>query len=216
MAETPTRAIRTGVFVDWNSQLRAVSAGPDSDPVETARQALRRVGSSVSKILVAEAPSDRFRVDLRVYSGWTKGFTRSDYFKAITSLTEAFDLDILFPSSKIAVTPNLGFGDRLLDGLDRRLSRGLGVHLPNTLRQQEGSGRWNEKMVDTALACDLLSWLRQDFDSWAVVVSNDDDLVPPVFVAEGWLQQSNGRVLLLRTHNRASDRFLRLDGLRKS
>jgi len=216
MAEAATRPIRTGVFVDWNSQLRAVSAVPDLAPIEIARQALRRVGASVSKTLVAEAPNNRFRVDLRLYSGWTKGFTRSDYYKAITSLTEAFDLDALFPSSKIAVTPNLGFGDRLLEGLDTRLNPGLGVHLPNTLRQQEGGGPWREKMVDTALASDLLSWLRDDFDSWAVVVSNDDDLVPPVFVAEGWLQHANGRVLLLRTQNRPGDRFLRLDGLRRS
>jgi hypothetical protein len=165
---------------------------------------------------VTEGPNERFRVDLRLYSGWTKGFTRSDYYKAVNTLSEAFDLDALFPSSRIAVTPHLGFGDRLLDAMESRLNLGLGVHLPNTLRQQEGGGPWNEKMVDTALASDLLSWLREDFDSWAVVVSNDDDLIPPVFVAEGWLQHSSGRVLLLRTQSRPGDRFLRLDGLRKS
>ena len=206
------RPIRTGVFVDWNSQLRAIPQAVRMSPAEIAREALRRVGHSVSRLLVAEGPNERFRVDLRLYSGWTKGFTRSDYYKAVSVSAEAFDLDGLFPSSKIAVTPNLGFGDRLLDALETRLNSGLGIHLPNTLRSQEGD-RWSEKMVDTALASDLLSWLRDDFGSWAVVVSNDDDLVPPVFVAEAWVQQSNGRVLLLRTHSRAGERFLRLDGL---
>ncbi len=209
------KVIRIGVFVDWNSQLRAVALPASTPPQELARAALRHVGNSVSKMLSTEAPNNRFRLELRLYCGWTKGFTRSDYYRAVTGLTEVFDLDALFPSSRISVLAEIGYGDRLLECRPARENTGLGAHLPNTLRQQEGSGRWQEKMVDTALACDLLSWVRADPESWAVVISNDDDMVPPVFTAEAWLEQATGRVLLMRSASRSGDRFLNLDGLIK-
>jgi hypothetical protein len=207
--------IQVAAFIDWNSQLRSVGYPDEINPADRAREALRRLGASVSRILAAEDQMARFRLNLRLYCGWTKGFTRSDYFKAIAGLVEAFDVDPLFPSSRVNVSPDFGFGDRLIDGLPERLNSGLGIHLPNTLRDQ-GTGHFKEKMVDTAFACDLLSWVRTNPNGWALVVSNDDDLVPPVFVAEAWMQHSPGRVLLLRNQERSSDKFLRLEGLLRS
>jgi hypothetical protein len=107
----------------------------------------------VSRTLTHEEPSRRFRIELRLYAGWTKGFTRSDYFKALVSIRETFDLNSLFPSSRVAVSAEIGFGDRLLDGADSRLNAGLGIHLPNTLRQQEAGGRPSAVTIsDRALA----------------------------------------------------------------
>lgn len=204
--------VRACVFVDWNSQLHAVRKEEEDETAEAARDALRRVGDKVTKLLLSNSAA-RFRVELRLYCGWTKGFTRSDYYRAVTSLTEAFDLDALFPSARVSVAPEIGFGDRLIDAVSSRQYAGLGIHLPNTLRRQDGGGRQQEKMVDTALAVDLLSWCRTYPTGWAILMSNDDDLVPPAFVAEAWLQPGGGRLLLLREQVRNSDRFLRLEGL---
>ena len=211
METIPT--VRVTAFVDWNSQLQSVNLPNNDSPIDRAREAMRRLGSSVSNLLARQDQTSRFRLALRLYCGWCKGFSRSDYFRAITSLSEAFDIDPLFPSPRVNVSSDLEFGDRLLDALPHRLNAGLGVHLPNTLREQS-QGRLSEKMVDTALACDLLSSVRANPSGWALVISNDDDMVPPVFVAEAWLAESSGRVLLLRNFKRPSDKFLRLEGLK--
>lgn len=211
-ASTPIMPIHVTAFIDWNSQLRAVQASNTLSPTERAREALRRVGHTVTRIITEEDPLGRFRLFVRLYCGWTKGFTRSDYFKAIAGLTDTFDIDLIFPSSRISVSSDIEYGDRLIDALSTRQNGGLGIHLPNTLRNQ-GWAQLQEKMVDTALACDLLSWVRSNPDGWSVVVSNDDDMVPPVFIAEAWLQGSHGRVFLARSQSRPSDRFLRLEGL---
>lgn len=58
--------IRVSVFVDWNSQLRAVDALGRLAEEERAREALRRLGAAVSRILVQEGPLERFRLDLRL------------------------------------------------------------------------------------------------------------------------------------------------------
>jgi len=50
-------------------------------------------------------------------------------------------------------------------------------------------------MVDTALVADLLYFTRSDQGSLAVVVGDDDDLLPGVFTAMQW---SKARVIVAR------------------
>ena len=66
-------------------------------------------------------------------------------------------------------------------------------------------------MVDTALAADLLEWARRGPNEWALILSEDDDIVPPVFTAEAWLRPYGGRAFILRTLRPGG--FLKLDGL---
>ena len=66
-------------------------------------------------------------------------------------------------------------------------------------------------MVDTALATDLLAWARLSPSEWAVVLAEDDDLVPPLFTAEAWIKPHGGRALLVR--RRPAGQYLKLDGL---
>lgn len=207
--------IPVAAFVDWNSQLRAIPDSASKEPAERSRVALKRVAKNITKILCAESSSANFRVTVRVYSGWCKGFTRTVNHIALSSLPELHDLDALFPSGRVSVIPSIGYGDRLLDSLSKREHSKLGIHLPNTLRQQDGRSNPREKMVDTALASDLLSWVRSEPTGWAAVVSNDDDMVPPVFAAEAWAAEQGGHVMLIRSRV-DTDRFLRLDGLVRS
>ena len=69
-------------------------------------------------------------------------------------------------------------------------------------------------MVDTALAADLLERARSDPHEWTLVLSEDDDVVPPVFTAETWMKPYGGCVLIVRTR-RSSRPFLKLDGIVK-
>jgi hypothetical protein len=68
-------------------------------------------------------------------------------------------------------------------------------------------------MVDTALACDLLTHARFDPADWRVIVAEDDDFVPAAFVAEAWSKEKGGRTLLLR--HRSQSRYLDLGGILK-
>lgn len=71
-----------------------------------------------------------------------------------------------------------------------------------------------EKAVDTALAADLLHWARTSPTEWALVLSEDDDVVPPVLTAESWIRPHGGRILIIR--ERDSDAYYRLNSLLES
>ncbi|MNP69738.1 hypothetical protein D3C76_1658790 [compost metagenome] len=67
-------------------------------------------------------------------------------------------------------------------------------------------------MVDTALASDVVFSAFQDSDEWIIVVSEDDDCIPPLFVAESILKSRNSKALLLSSRKRASN-TLNIDDL---
>jgi hypothetical protein len=159
-AAAGTRIVPVAAFVDWHSQLMSVPKEVSDVPADRARWALRSVTKALTRVLCDESPHSRFRVLLRVYSGWSKGYSRTENYVALSGLADLFDLDALFPSTRISVISTVGYGDRLLEALAGRELPTMGVHLPNTLRQQDGRSAPREKMVDTALASDLLSWVR--------------------------------------------------------
>lgn len=99
----------------------------------------------------------------------------------------------------------------LLSALPERRHARPPIHLPNTLREQTRHAPEEEKTVDTALAADLLSWARSDPGEWALILSEDDDFVPPVFTAEAWTKPHGGRVYIVRSHKKGP--YLKLDGL---
>jgi hypothetical protein len=204
---------RVGLFVDWNTQIREAPLEFAGQPVEKCRYALRRVGKAVTKRLCDLDSVSVFRVQIRLYHGWTSGVTQTQNRRAFASVTEYSNPDDIFPSARVLALSDVEFGDRLLDALPTRQNRGLQIHLPNTYRRQRGDAEPVEKMVDTALASDLLCWARSDPNSIAVVVSNDDDAVPAVFVAEAWMKPFGGSVYLVRSTARADSRYLSLEGL---
>lgn len=67
-------------------------------------------------------------------------------------------------------------------------------------------------MVDTAIASDLVDLAHREPNRWLVIVGDDDDLVPAVFVAEGARGPAQGKVLLIRS--RPDTAFLKLDNMR--
>ena len=65
-------------------------------------------------------------------------------------------------------------------------------------------------MVDTALASDLVYLALSDTNSWLMVVGQDRDLVPALYVAEAAVDGTERRVFFLA---RDSISLLKLDGL---
>jgi uncharacterized LabA/DUF88 family protein len=204
---------RVGLFVDWNTQILACPSELSDRPIDRCQFALRRVGKIASRKLCELEPSTVFRVRIRLYHGWTTGFTQTPNRRAFLSVPEFLNPDEIFPSARVLSLSDIEFGDRLIDALPERENSGLRIHLPNTFRRQRGDAERTEKMVDTALAADLLSWARSDADTVALVFSSDDDMVPPVFVAESWMKPMGGSVHLFRGQARDESRFLKLEGL---
>jgi hypothetical protein len=199
-------------FIDWNSQLINSGAVKLEDPIERARIALDRTARAIAKNLIALDAAARFRVALRLYHGWYKGFEAMPNRRALVRIIAEGDINSISPWPAVVFSPNVQFGDQLLMALPARSHARTPVHLPNTLRAQDGKGRLVEKMVDTALATDLLSWARSEPSDWAIVLAEDDDMVPPLFAAEAWTKPFGGRAIMFR-HREFSKAFLLTDGI---
>ena len=226
-------------FVDWEAQIhnmgaygnvpqhvraqrtleqtvRSVGAGmAQATEHERAQRTLERTVRAVRSALMSEEKS-RFRVSFRLYHGWHKGWQPTDGLKAVLQAVDATDFTAL-SYDRVDFSPTVQYGHTLLAALPERKHHHqrprLLIHLPNTLRDQEKGKPLEEKMVDTALAADLLAWAHQSPSEWALVLAEDDDMIPPLFTAEAWIKPHGGRALLLR--KRGAGQYLRLDGLRR-
>ena len=195
-------------FVDWNSQIHISGDKHRLDPIATAEMALKKTTARIARCIGSIDPIGRFKVQLRLYHGWHKGFQPTANRKAITTVLASMNFSDLSPVRNVVFASNVAYGDCLLHALSSRLHARLGIHLPNTLQTQHGG--LIEKMVDTALAADIVSNAASQTDEWILVVTEDDDLVPPVFTAEALLARYSSRVLMLQSRKR-SETFLKLE-----
>ena len=202
--------IAVTAFVDWNTQIHNARV-PDAPPADRARRTLRQTARVIGRALARTQPTGRFEVAFRLYHGWHKGWERTENYRAITTTVSQTDFFRLSPSPNVVFSPDVRYGHTLLSALRGRQHAQPPIHLANTLRQQNRDEEPTEKMVDTALGADLLSWARRDPRQWALILSEDDDIVPSVFAAEAWTKPHGGRVYIVRS--RARGRYLRLDGL---
>lgn len=208
-------------FVDWKAQIHNARAADITEPRAKAGRTLKNVARIVDKVLTGRAPSARFQVAFRFYHGWHKGFEETESRKAMTGLVAETDFTNLSRSRNVRFLEEVRYGDELLTALPERAHTRPPVHLPDTLRQQEKTGPRVEKMVDTALATDLLERAHNDPREWALVLSEDDDMIPPVFTAEAWMKPRGGCVVIVRARRKGEraprknigGRFLKLDGL---
>lgn len=208
--KTDPGPIPVAAFVDWSSQMRNAGV-PRDDPHEGAKRTLTWISRVIEKALIQQAPTFRFNVVFRIYHGWYKGWEPTENYRAMTRTV----LNVDFPASgrtmKVAFSSEVQYGHALLAALPERRHVSPPIHLPNTWRRQSGDSPRVEKMVDTALAADLLEWARESRNGWAIVLSEDDDVVPPILTAEAWMKPRGGCVFLART--RGGDQYLKLGGL---
>ena len=183
-----------------------------AEPRARTELTLRKVARIIDTVLTNKTPSTRFLIALRLYHGWHKGFEATANRKAMVALVTETDFSNLSRSPNLRFSTDVRYGDELLSALPQRAHTRPPIHLPDTWRQQGRGQSREEKMVDTALAADLLDRARSDPHEWALVLSEDDDVVPPLFTAEAWMRPYGGRVLIVRTR-RSSRAFLKLDGV---
>ena len=187
-----TRPLTVTAFVDWNTQIHHART-TKLDPEEKAKLTLAKTTKSIARAL-ARHRRHRFLVTFRLYHGWHKGWQRTINLQAI--ITAAAEREpARWPNA--VFSNNVEYGHTLLSALPRRLRNN--IHLPNTLRQQASNKLPNEKMVDTALAADLLYWAKNGTQDWALVLSEDDDIIPPVLSAEASTVGTSRRVFILKT-----------------
>lgn len=200
--------ISATAFVDWTAQMHGAGVRRGTDVRTQAQRAFEQTTRLVQRALTDEPA--RFRVALRLYHGWHKGWQATEHLKA-TIHAVANDNVVALSSPRVSFSPTVQYGHTLLSALPERQHRNPPVHLPNTLRQHVRGGGPTEKMVDTALAADLLAWARYQPIEWALVLAEDDDLIPPLYTAEAWVRSAGGRTLLVR--RRAAGQYLKLDGI---
>lgn len=206
---TSNRIVSVAAFIDWNAQLMLTGRDCTADPEGVAELALRQTTRRIARCLVDIDASKRFRVSMRLYHGWHRGYEPTANRKAAQVVVGRADFATLSQRPTVVFSPNVGLGDRLTSALDKRLHARLAIHLPNTLRKRHSERE--EKMVDTALAADVVSTAYREAGDWIVVVTEDDDLIPPVYVAEAALLGSGAKVILLR--KRAQVSMMALDDL---
>lgn len=188
---------KVSAFVDWNSQIVLTGVDPDDNRELAARAAFNEAAKRITTCLTKIAPTTNFRVTLRLYHGWHKGYEPAPSLRAIRTVIARTDFAALSRRPTVVFSPIVGFGDRLLCALPRRLHARLDIHLPNTYRVRRDVER-EEKMVDTALAVDVVAAAHQDPQEWIMILAEDDDLIPPAFAAEAILSASSATAILLR------------------
>ena len=183
-----TRSLHLAIgFVDWHTAVVASGAELRTRRSDAAaRTALEHVERIVSDHLVASAGGSRFRVRLRLYTGWHEGTTRTPRFRGITKVKRTYANQVrTYRGGRVAFLggdDGVQIGARLAYASPGRLVQKHGVHLLDTVRRRDGES--SEKMVDTALVVDLLGLANRKEAQRYVVVSDDDDMLPGVFAAE--------------------------------
>lgn len=203
--------VRVASFVDWNSQLLLTNVDYKRMPLEAARLAFRQTTRRIARRLSDLDFTAHYQVSLRLYHGWHKGFEPTANMKALRSVIGETDFSTASDKPNVSFSENVGWGACLLSALPSRYHQKLGVHLPNTLRDRGHQGH-EEKMVDTALAADLVFSAFRDPNDWILLATEDDDLIPPLFTAESIVAPQSARAILL-SNRRHSGNFLKLDGL---
>lgn len=190
-------------FIDWNAQLLLTKKDCAADPQGTAEAAFKQTARRIAKCLASFGSEWRFKVSMRLYHGWHKGYEPTVNRKAAKLVVARMDFASLSQRNNVVFSPFVEFGDNLLHATASRLHPRLNCHLPNTVRSRYGS-EIEEKMVDTALAADVVASAHRDDKNWIMVVTEDDDLIPPVYAAEFALAGKLARVMILQKNVRAS------------
>lgn len=184
--------ITAHVFVDWDSasrisRIRITKDMPLSLRHSSIKQAYQDLQEKIiDKISELERKSPVRILKTRIYHGWHRGTTPTDdrrVWDTIKTELRAISRD------RVSFLPDIDFGNELL-------CRGSRSTLYDTLRPDRQNPQVsNQKMVDTALVSDLLSHCRTESSNFrrnekpsslAIVIGDDDDLLPGVFVAEAW------------------------------
>jgi uncharacterized LabA/DUF88 family protein len=177
------RPIPAYALVDWHNVQRRLSPEFQKDPGRMLPNALLKLQQGLARLLMHLDSTVSYRVVMRLYHGWHEGRETTPIRRIFERFAQ--DPNLARRISRVSFTPGFRFGNEL--ACDSRLN-------PLYSTYRGGGQDTGQKMVDTAIACDLLHILTSGLADVGVVVSDDDDLVPAVFTAEAWKL----RAILLR------------------
>jgi hypothetical protein len=209
IAALAIKRIDAAAFVDWQAQLINSGAIANPIPARAAQVALTFISEQIALVLDDFDDRSHFVVIMKLYHGWHRGLTPTTSYTAIRDILE----DQMAPRriGHITYDWRQPFGCLLTDASPHRLHRLLRIHLPNTLRAGIEDSALREKMIDTALTCDVLSSARWNPEDVRLILAEDDDVVPSAFVAEKWAKERGGRTFVMR--KRPASEFLNLQGI---
>lgn len=184
--------ITANLFIDWDSaarisRIRITKEMPPRlryDGIQQVYHDLRQ--KIIEKLLAIESKNSIKILNTRIYHGWHRGQEPTADKIAWDAIRRE-----LRPISqgRVSYLPDVAFGNELICHGPRSV-------LLDTLRpNRHDPSLTSQKMVDTALVSDLLCLCRSESSNFrrnerpstlAVVVGDDDDLLPGVFVAEAW------------------------------
>ena len=192
-----TTTLRVAVLVDWDSA-RRIAPKPSPQSIESITQAFFKLQDKIADLLTSDDNKSIFKVHWRMYHGWHQGKTKTPDRLVFEKFAMQFNSRRI---KRVSFGCDFEFGD-LLKCHSRR------AQLYDTLRVDSETKQYRQKMVDTALACDLLHMVRTQDSSRYYIVGGDDDLVPIVITAESW----KAKVCLLRLRKN-ENKHLNLSGI---
>jgi hypothetical protein len=168
---------RATVFVDWDCARRLVPFDMRRGrSAQNPEHVLRQTRYFLAEALYNWWPTKTFRVSMRLYHGWHRGQTETLDRRAFRDYLAKLETVRI---GSISFAPEVDFSGELLCGSRRG-------PIVDTLRRRS-DGTDEQKMVDTSLVCDLLHFVRtRRRQGAAIVLGDDDDLLPGVFTAEAW------------------------------
>lgn len=210
--------VSVNVFIDWDSARRVVpptwrreqeSSVPVRLRAEHVEKCFSHLQEKISGFISRVEPKRRIRViKSKIYHGWHRGLTPTDDRRAWEIAKTNIRAQIY---ANVSFLPDIEFGDDLS-------CRGRRVPLRDTLRSRDESSTDEQKMVDTAIVADLLCYSRTESSNFskgkkpsvmAVVVGDDDDLLPGAFVSEQWGMP----IYVLRVTRVGESKYIRTDGI---
>lgn len=187
------RMITANIFIDWDSARRIhrpkwsvmernISLNDRAIHVEECFSLLQK---KVSDFLGGMDCQDSIRIiKSRIYHGWHSGKTMSADRRAWDIAKNKLRSHV---ERKVSFLADIEYSEFLSAGGQR-------MPLYDTLRTRD-DGTEQQKMVDTAMVADILSFCRTESrnfrrgerpNAMAIIVGDDDDLLPGAMVAEAW------------------------------
>ena len=159
------------VFIDWHNVEELLAENVAQAYRATIPRIILRIQNEISSALTRIDSTALYRASLRIYHGWH----REDMPTSIRQQFEVVMQNNNFERTIgiVSFSPDIKFGDELACESD------FG-RLFDTSRPQ------GQKMVDTAIACDMLYTLKSGIAHVGVIVSDDDDFIPAAMTANAW------------------------------
>jgi hypothetical protein len=162
-------------LIDWHNCIRHISPRFGDNPERKLPDAILALQQAIARALARIDSTSAHRVTLRLYHGWHRHREPTPDRR----IFEKFAIDPTFARrfQRISFCRGFDFGNELTCDTIRN---------PLYATYQGTGQETGQKMVDTAIACDLLHLLRYGGANIAIIVSDDDDLLPALFTAEAW------------------------------